>query len=200
MSCYISSMPHLHINILTVTIHPCNLYHILTICTHTEHISKHHSLHLSTPFSSTGITMTSNLSQSPSEVFMVRPGNFMFNTETAVTNHYQDTARSNMEWQEVAMQEFDRAVDTLRENKVKVTVFQDTENPVKPGKLLIILHYLMLIPRCHLPQQLDLLPPDGGGGALPYGHAQPEVGEEDGRGPVAEGQLLSDQSGGPLFL
>ena len=105
-----------------------------------------------------------------------------------------------MEWQEVAMQEFDRAVDTLRENKVKVTVFQDTENPVKPGKSLIILHYLMLIPRCHLPQQLDLLPPDGGGGALPHGHAQPQAGEEDGRGPVAEGQLLSDQSGRPVSL
>eukprot|EP00092_Neocalanus_flemingeri_P020433 GFUD01022136.1.p1 GENE.GFUD01022136.1~~GFUD01022136.1.p1 ORF type:complete len:324 (+),score=148.73 GFUD01022136.1:42-974(+) len=78
---------------------------------------------------------TTSLSQSPSEVFMVRPGNFMFNTETAVTNHYQDMARSNMEWQEVARQEFDRAVDTLRENKVKVTVFQDTEDPVKPDAI-----------------------------------------------------------------
>jgi len=76
-----------------------------------------------------------SLSQSPSEVFMVRPGNFMFNIETAVTNHYQDTSMSNMEWQELAMQEFDRAVGTLRENRVKVTVFQDTETPIKPDAI-----------------------------------------------------------------
>ena len=95
--------------------------------------------------------LTTSLSQSPSEVFMVRPGNFMFNTETAVTNHYQDIASNNMEWHEVAMQEFDNAVETLRKNKVKVTVFQDTQDPIKPGMkipmrrifiLLIILQML----------------------------------------------------------
>ena len=84
-----------------------------------------------------------SLSQSPAQVFMVRPGNFMFNTETAVTNHYQDEASSNREWQEVAMQEFDRAVDTLRENKVKVTVFQDTQHPVKPGTLTNFCKFLI---------------------------------------------------------
>lgn len=57
----------------------------------------------------------------------------MFNTETAVTNHYQDITSSNMEWQEVAMQEFDNAVETLRKNNLKVTVFQDTQDPIKPG-------------------------------------------------------------------
>merc|ERR1711970_666306 len=79
--------------------------------------------------------LTTSLSQSPSEVFMVRPGNFMFNTETAVTNHYQDIASSNMEWQEVAMQEFDNAVENLRKNKVRVTVFQDTQDPIKPDAI-----------------------------------------------------------------
>ena len=77
--------------------------------------------------------LITSLCQSPSEVFMVRPGNFMFNTETAVTNHYQDITSSNMEWQEVAMQEFDNAVETLRKNNLKVTVFQDTQDPIKPG-------------------------------------------------------------------
>ena len=57
--------------------------------------------------------VTSSLSQSPSEVFMVRPGNFMFNMETAVTNHYQDKTSSSMEWHGVAMQEFDQAVETM---------------------------------------------------------------------------------------
>ena len=92
-----------------------------------------------------------SLSQSPSEVFMVRPGNFMFNAETAVTNHYQDMSMSNMEWHELAMQEFDSAVDTLRENRIKVTVFQDTETPIKPGMPHSILHCLIIIPRCNLP-------------------------------------------------
>ena len=82
--------------------------------------------------------VTSSLSQSPSEVFMVRPGNFMFNMETAVTNHYQDKTSSNMEWHGVAMQEFDQAVETLRKNKVRVTVFQDTEDPTKPGWFLFL--------------------------------------------------------------
>jgi len=40
-----------------------------------------------------------------------------------------------MEWQEVAMQEFDKAVETLKENKIKVTVFQDTQDPVKPDAI-----------------------------------------------------------------
>eukprot|EP00090_Calanus_glacialis_P045323 TRINITY_DN8341_c0_g1_i2.p1 TRINITY_DN8341_c0_g1~~TRINITY_DN8341_c0_g1_i2.p1 ORF type:complete len:314 (+),score=144.19 TRINITY_DN8341_c0_g1_i2:111-1052(+) len=79
--------------------------------------------------------VTSSLSQSPSEVFMVRPGNFMFNMETAVTNHYQDKTSSNTEWHGVAMQEFDQAVETLRKNKVRVTVFQDTEDPAKPDAI-----------------------------------------------------------------
>merc|ERR1711892_1625265 len=87
------------------------------------------------PLISMSSLSTASLSQSPSEVFMVRPGNFMFNAETAVTNHYQDTSSSNMEWQEVAMQEFDKAVETLKENKVKVTVFQDTHDPVKPDAI-----------------------------------------------------------------
>ena len=89
--------------------------------------------------------LTTSLSQSPSEVFMVRPGNFMFNTETAVTNHYQDISSSNMEWQEVAMQEFDNAVETLRKNKVKVTVFQDTQDPIKPGKKISIIRISILL-------------------------------------------------------
>ena len=131
---------------------------------------------------------------------MVRPGNFMFNIETAVTNHYQDTSMSNMEWQELAMQEFDRAVGTLRENRVKVTVFQDTETPIKPGTFHFILHCLILIPRCNFPQQLDLLPSDRRGCALSNGNAQPKAGEEDGHCSVAKGQLLSDQSSGPVSL
>jgi len=79
--------------------------------------------------------ITTSLSQSPSEVIMVRPGKYMFNTDSTLTNHYQDTSMSNMEWQELAMHEFDRAVYTLRDNTVKVTVFQDTETPIKPNAI-----------------------------------------------------------------
>ena len=80
----------------------------------------------------------SSLSQSPSEIFMVRPGNFMFNMETAVTNHYQNKMETasdpNMK---LALAEFDKAVDVLKANNINLTVFQDTEEPIKPGPLIL---------------------------------------------------------------
>jgi len=65
---------------------------------------------------------------------MIRPSSFMFNQETAVTNHYQDGScdTTDDDWKQVAMEEFDIAVDTLRSNKIKVTVIQDSPYFVKP--------------------------------------------------------------------
>jgi len=73
-------------------------------------------------------------SQSPGEVFMIRPAHFMFNAETAVTNHFQDDASKVEEEksvQQAALDEFDAAVETLKSNNVRVTVFQDTVYHVK---------------------------------------------------------------------
>jgi len=77
------------------------------------------------------------MNQSPNEIFMVRPVNFMFNQETAVTNHYQDTkcSSSDSEWRQIALQEFDDAVKTLKDNKIEVTVVQDTPYFIKPDAI-----------------------------------------------------------------
>jgi len=77
------------------------------------------------------------MNQSPNEIFMVRPVNFMFNQETAVTNHYQDTkcSSSDSDWRQIALQEFDEAVKTLKDNKIEVTVVQDTPYFIKPDAI-----------------------------------------------------------------
>lgn len=70
---------------------------------------------------------------------MVRPASFGFNSETAVTNHFQnhvaDTDTGHMKVQDEAAREFDAAVQTLRENSIAVTVFQDTDIPTKPDAI-----------------------------------------------------------------
>ena len=40
------------------------------------------------------VGMAAVASQNPSEVFMLRPASFMFNKETAVTNHFQNKVLS----------------------------------------------------------------------------------------------------------
>lgn len=79
------------------------------------------------------------MAQSPSEIFMMRPAKFMFNTETAVTNHYQDLEASmeakQERFQRQAVAQFDGVVETLRKNSIKVKVFQDTEEPAKPDAI-----------------------------------------------------------------
>jgi len=79
--------------------------------------------------------MSSDLKQSPSFLFMVRPAAFGFNTETGVDNHYQDTSAAAEECSEVALAEFDQAVAQLREAGVQVKVFQDTKDPLKPDSI-----------------------------------------------------------------
>jgi len=68
---------------------------------------------------------------------MVRPASFGFNSETAVTNHFQNHVAdaASKEVQEVAGREFDAAVETLRKSSILVTVFQDTNLPTKPDAI-----------------------------------------------------------------
>ena len=86
---------------------------------------------------------------------MMRPANFMFNMETAVTNHYQVVLFVNQPiplyviclqdessrvqdlqtLQKTVLEEFDAAVNDLKENGVRVTVFQDTVYHVKPDAI-----------------------------------------------------------------
>jgi len=101
---------------------------------------------------------------------MVRPCNFMFNQETAVTNHYQDenTNSSDSQWRQRAVEEFDTALATLRENSIKVTVFQDMPYHVRPDAVFpnnwISVHhsgevilYPMATPNRRLERRQDLI-------------------------------------------
>ncbi|MFT4754161.1 MAG: hypothetical protein ACI9GM_000324 [Salibacteraceae bacterium] len=67
-------------------------------------------------------------------VFMVRPANFGINIETALTNSFQSKIAftSPQEIAQMAVDEFDGAVEKLRGFDVEVSVFQDTDEPIKP--------------------------------------------------------------------
>ena len=73
--------------------------------------------------------------QSPGEIFMMRPANFLFNEETSVTNHFQVSQSSGRSWRAEADQEFLAAVESLRENKIRVKCFEDTGQPIKPDAI-----------------------------------------------------------------
>ena len=69
-----------------------------------------------------------------SEILMIEPVNFGYNTETAVNNSFQKkTSESNI--QEKALTEFRNFVSILLQNKVHVHVVKDSAVPVTPDAL-----------------------------------------------------------------
>lgn len=70
--------------------------------------------------------------QHTSQLLMIQPVNFGFNTETAVNNTFQHPT-GNV--QEQALQEFIDFVALLRSNKIDVTVIADTAYPVTPDSI-----------------------------------------------------------------
>lgn len=68
---------------------------------------------------------------------MVRPANFMFNEQTAVTNAFQtnDEGGKAANVNTLALQEFDNFVLKLKEVGVNVIVMHDTLNPIKPDAI-----------------------------------------------------------------
>lgn len=68
---------------------------------------------------------------------MVRPANFMFNEQTAVTNAFQtnDEGGRAVNVNTLALQEFDNFVLKLKEAGVNVIVMHDTLNPIKPDAI-----------------------------------------------------------------
>ena len=103
-----------------------------------------------------------------------------------------DTAHDD--WKQVAMEEFDNAVDTLRSNNIKVgkyieiidtnVTFYCYEGDSNPG------YSILCQARCGVPQQLDQCPPDWRTCPLPHGHQQQEAGEEAGHHPVDQGNQM----------
>lgn len=67
------------------------------------------------------------MTQSVSTIVMVRPANFGFNKQTALSNAFQslDEAHSETEVSKLAMQEFDAFVAKLRSHDVNVVVYEE---------------------------------------------------------------------------
>ena len=72
--------------------------------------------------------------QTASKILMIRPVHFTFNEQTAKNNYFQkNISAANLN--ERALQEFDDFVNTLRSNKIKVVVVQDTIDPHTPDSI-----------------------------------------------------------------
>lgn len=76
---------------------------------------------------------------STNRLIMIRPACFCFNTETAVSNAFQNDqyadSSSTNQIQEQALKEFNQMVEQLRANGVHVDVFDDTLSPIKPDAI-----------------------------------------------------------------
>lgn len=70
----------------------------------------------------------------PIHLILIRPANFGFNFETAVSNKFQQ-AEQIENAQEKALAEFDAMVATLRAASIEVTVFDDSQMPIKPDAI-----------------------------------------------------------------
>ncbi len=66
---------------------------------------------------------------------MIRPANFGFNNQTADSNAFQTRSANQQQAQTQALVEFDNLVQTLRDNKVNVTVIEDTLQPHTPDSI-----------------------------------------------------------------
>ncbi len=79
---------------------------------------------------------TSFMTQSTNHIFLVRPANFGFNTETAASNAFQKKLDlTPAEIKAKVWAEFDGYVNKLLSNGIDVKVIQDSEEPVKPDAI-----------------------------------------------------------------
>ena len=71
-----------------------------------------------------------NLKQNTSDLIMIEPMHFGFNTETAEDNHYQikDDLISKIEIKQKAIKEFNELVKKIKEENISVRVFDDEKN------------------------------------------------------------------------
>ncbi|WP_075591382.1 citrulline utilization hydrolase CtlX [Labilibacter marinus] len=74
--------------------------------------------------------------QSTSNIFLVRPANFGFNAETAVSNAFQNkTELSQDDLKQRVIAEFDAFAEHLKLKGINVMVVQDTDEPKKPDAI-----------------------------------------------------------------
>jgi hypothetical protein len=73
--------------------------------------------------------------QTTSHILMIQPVNFGYNPETAVNNAFQANTQPANRIQQKALEEFNSFVEMLIQNKVDVTVVQDTSTPYTPDSI-----------------------------------------------------------------
>ena len=103
---------------------------------------------------------------------MVRPKAFGYDPETAVSNVFQNKPLDNeeMNYQDMALSEFDNAVSSLRSNGIKVTIFNedDIDEVKKPDSIFpnnwfsthsngIIILYPMMAKSRRLEKRFDII-------------------------------------------
>ena len=66
-------------------------------------------------------------------LLMIAPVNFGFNAETAVNNLFQKNSSGNI--QQKALQEFNGFVALLQQNKIDITIIEDTHEPFTPDSI-----------------------------------------------------------------
>lgn len=74
------------------------------------------------------------MNQSTNTVFLIRPANFGFNSQTAVSNAFQTNTEFDHLQQKV-LNEFDHFAKTLEQKGINVIVFEDTAKPIKPDAI-----------------------------------------------------------------
>lgn len=115
--------------------------------------------------------METSVSQTTSNVFMVRPANFGFNFETAASNSFQvniDKKQSPEIVIENAKEEFDNLVNKLKQAKINVEVVEDSINPKNPDAVFpnnwisthepnVIVTYPMFAPQRRKERRVEII-------------------------------------------
>ena len=99
-----------------------------------------------------------------SNILLIRPSNFTFNSETATSNAFQKNA-SNTDAESIhlkAIEEFDAMVKLLNANEINIFVFNDTPLPHKPDAIFpnnwVSFHAdgtVVLYPMCAISRQAE---------------------------------------------
>ncbi|MEO9020528.1 MAG: arginine deiminase-related protein [Ginsengibacter sp.] len=108
--------------------------------------------------------------QTTSEILLVRPANFSFNEQTALSNAFQNKAAGGdqKKLRQQAFDEFDLFAEKLRSNGIGVTVFDDTTSPPKPDSVFpnnwisfhddgTVILYPMYAPNRRLERRMDII-------------------------------------------
>ena len=83
------------------------------------------------------------MSQSTSNLFLIRPFNFFGNPETSVNNYFQsnDVDNERYDISNKALFEFDEFCIILRKNNLNIFLFDDTRKPKTPDSIFQIIGF-----------------------------------------------------------